>query len=210
MIPSSRSYPILNTVCFYYVKTSNPGASDFQDLLLDEILPSKEGRVGLLLYEKVAQMAQEWNTHDNLGLVVGATQPEALRRVREIAPDLWILTPGVGIQGGDLTAALQAGLRPDGLGMLIPISRGISRSNDPWRAAEEIRQNINEGRRRIHSLDRSNTQAKIIPSSSNPFSQLANGLLEEQYQVWGIHLEIWVNLADLYRSQAAYLISHVA
>jgi uridine monophosphate synthetase len=74
--------------------------------------------------------------------------------------------------------ALQAGLRPDGLGMLIPISRGISRSDNPRRAAEEIRQNINGERRRFLALDKSNTQAKIIPSSSNPFSQLANKLLE--------------------------------
>ena len=163
---------------FLLCKTSNPGAADFQDLLLDESLPGADGKGGFRLYEKVAKMARDWNTRDNLGLVVGATQPEALRRVRGIAPGLWILAPGVGIQGGDLTAALQAGLRPDGLGMLIPISRGISRSVDAGKAAEEIRQKINEERRRIQAQDRPKFQASIQSSSTYTFSQLADGLLE--------------------------------
>ena len=87
------------------------------------------------LYEKVALLAQEWNSGGNLGLVVGATHPQALRRVRTLAPELWILAPGVGAQGGDLAAALQAGLREDGLGLLVPVSRAISRSADPRQAA---------------------------------------------------------------------------
>lgn len=163
---------------FLLCKTSNPGAADFQDLLLDEPLREDEGGQEFRLYEKVASMARDWNTRDNLGLVVGATHPEALRRVREVAPGLWILTPGVGIQGGDLQAALKAGLRPDGLGMLIPISRGISRSTDPERAAKEIRQKINEVRRRLYEQDRSKNSAKIISPSPTTFTRLADGLLE--------------------------------
>ncbi len=178
MIPSSRSWLIAERGVFLLCKTSNPGAADFQDLLLDEPLREDEGRQEFRLYEKVASMARDWNTRDNLGLVVGATHPEALRRVRVVAPGLWILTPGVGIQGGDLKVALQAGLRPDGLGMLIPISRGISRSADPGRTAEEIRQKINEERRSLYEQDRSKSRAKIIPPSSNPFTKLADGLLE--------------------------------
>ena len=79
----------------------------------------------------MAKMVNLWNTRDNLGLVVGATQPASLARVRQVAPDLWILAPGVGAQGGNLKAALEAGLRQDGLGMLFPVSRGISRADDP-------------------------------------------------------------------------------
>ena len=71
----------------------------------------------------VAQHAQQWNANGNVGLVVGATDPQALARVRAAAPDLWFLVPGIGAQGGDLQASLEAGLRPDGLGLLINVSR---------------------------------------------------------------------------------------
>ena len=121
---------------FLLCKTSNPGASDLQDLPLGRV------QSGLTLYEQVALLAQQWNVGDNLGLVVGATQPDALARVRELVPDLWILAPGVGAQGGDLDAALNAGLRADGLGLLVPVSRAISRAGDPHQAAIELRDAI--------------------------------------------------------------------
>ncbi len=117
---------------FLLCKTSNPGAGDLQDL------PLGGADQGLKLYEKVAQKAQEWNSNDNLGLVTGATHPEALARLRQLAPDLWFLAPGVGAQGADLTATLQAGLRADGLGLLVQVSRGISRAADPRQAAQEL------------------------------------------------------------------------
>ena len=120
---------------FLLCKTSNPGAADLQDLV---VAPAGE-----ILYEHVALLAQSWNSRDNVGLVVGATQPEALRRVRALAPGLWILAPGVGAQGGDLRQALQAGLRADGLGVLLPVSRALSRAADPARAARELRDQIN-------------------------------------------------------------------
>ncbi len=116
---------------FLLCKTSNPGSADLQDVAVAE-----EG--GQPLYLRVARLAQAWNSRGNLGLVVGATHPEALRRVRQAAPDLWFLAPGVGAQGGNLEAALQAGLRPDGLGMLIAVSRGISRAADPAQAARAL------------------------------------------------------------------------
>ncbi len=117
---------------FLLCKTSNPGAGDLQDLPLG----GSDG--GLTLYEKVALLAQGWNERGNLGLVVGATQPEALARVRKLAPDLWILAPGVGAQGGDLSTTLRAGLRADGLGLLLPVSRGVARAADPHQAALEL------------------------------------------------------------------------
>jgi uridine monophosphate synthetase len=120
---------------FLLCKTSNPGSVDLQDITLSD---------GNMLYEHVARLAQTWNIENNIGLVVGATHLEATKRVREIAPDLWFLAPGVGAQGGELESALRAGLRKDGRGMLIPISRGISRAESPAIAAAELRDSILE------------------------------------------------------------------
>jgi orotidine-5'-phosphate decarboxylase len=98
-------------------KTSNPGSADLQDLVLTS---------GESLYEAVARKAVcDWNVDGNLALVVGATFPEPLRRVREIAPEMPILVPGIGAQGGDLEATLRAGLSADGWGLMINSSRGI-------------------------------------------------------------------------------------
>jgi len=118
---------------FLLCKTSNPGSGDLQDLPLEN---------GLKLYEQVAKLAQAWNTKNNIGLVVGATHPAALASVRVAAPDLWFLAPGVGAQGGELESALKAGLRKDGKGILLPISRGISRAANPAKAAAELRDQI--------------------------------------------------------------------
>ncbi len=127
---------------FLLCKTSNPGSADLQDVEVGGW--TADGGRPVLLYEYVARLAQGWNTRGNIGLVVGATQPEALRRVRAAAPDLWFLSPGVGAQGGDLAAALRAGLRPDGTGMLINVSRGIARSENPRQAAISLREAIRQ------------------------------------------------------------------
>ncbi len=161
---------------FLLCKTSNPGAGDLQDSLVVKY-PQYPGKdESTFLYEKVAWLAQSWNQRDNLGLVVGATQPEALERVRRLAPELWILAPGVGVQGGNLEASLRAGLRQDGLGLLLPISRGISQSEDPFRAAEEIRGKINDIRRDILQGRMSKNNEK--PDYSTEFIRIADGLLE--------------------------------
>jgi uridine monophosphate synthetase len=126
---------------FVLCKTSNPGADEFQALRVvqdESVMP---------LYELVARHAQDWNTHGNVALVVGATDAQALARVRAIAPELWFLVPGIGAQGGDLSATLTAGLRPDGLGLLINSSRQLARAADPRREAMILRDKINEARR---------------------------------------------------------------
>lgn len=129
---------------FLLCKTSNPGSVDLQDLPLG-------GHYRLMMvYEKIAGLATEWGTNDNLGLVVGATFPDALRRVRELAPQQWILAPGLGAQGADLQDALRAGLREDGLGLLINVSRGISRANDPRKAARELVESFRKARVTTH------------------------------------------------------------
>ena len=152
---------------FLLCKTSNPGAGDLQDLI------TQHGDVtGLRLYEVVARLAQGWNLNDNLGLVVGATHPEALRRVRLLVPDLWFLVPGIGAQGGDLQQALQAGLRADGLGLLVNASRSIGRAGDPRQAARNLVEGINLAR---HTRDVEKHPA--APPSDFP-AALADGLLE--------------------------------
>jgi len=135
---------------FLLCKTSNPGAGDLQDVMVTD---TQSPITNFPLYIHVARLAQSWNAKNNIGLVVGATQPEALTRVREAAPDLWFLSPGVGAQGGDLEVALRSGLRADGKGILIPVSRGISRANNPALAAAEFRDEILDVRRKLSHSD---------------------------------------------------------
>jgi orotidine-5'-phosphate decarboxylase len=78
---------------------------------------------GETLYEHVADLAASWNEQDNVGLVVGATNPDELESIRDRVPDLPFLVPGVGAQGGDAEAAVEYGLA-DGVG-LVNSSRGI-------------------------------------------------------------------------------------
>jgi orotidine 5'-phosphate decarboxylase subfamily 2 len=136
---------------FLLCKTSNPSAGEIQDLPVVSrqfAIDSKPATTNqqpptVLLYEHVAFLAQQWNVKNNIGLVVGATQPQSLSRVRAIAQDLWFLTPGIGAQGGKLHAALKAGLRTDGKGMLINVSRSIAQAAEgPGLAAAELRDEI--------------------------------------------------------------------
>jgi orotidine-5'-phosphate decarboxylase len=97
-------------------RTSNPGAGDLQDLLVD----------GHPLYQHVAQkVARDWNGHGNCALVVGATWPEQLREVRMIVGDVPFLVPGVGAQGGDVEAVVTNARTADGTGLIVSSSRAI-------------------------------------------------------------------------------------
>lgn len=96
-------------------RTSNPGAGEIQDW------PEADP-----LYARVARLAvAQWNPHGNLMLVAGATQPAELRRIRALAPDIPLLVPGLGAQGGDLEAAVDAGLDAQGSGLVVNSSRAI-------------------------------------------------------------------------------------
>ena len=102
---------------FILCRTSNPNSGDLQDLRLDS---------GKFLYERVAELAEyEWNENNNVGLVVGATYPEDIRRVRDICPDMTFLIPGVGAQGGHLERAVSSALNSNGGGFTINVSRQI-------------------------------------------------------------------------------------
>lgn len=91
---------------FLLCRTSNPGGDDLQN----QRLASVEGQP--LMYEHIAKLAQgPWNLNGQLGLVVGATYPAEIERVRSLAPTLPLLIPGVGAQGGDAVATIKAGYR---------------------------------------------------------------------------------------------------
>ncbi len=108
---------------FLLCRTSNPGGDDLQN----QRLAGVEGQP--LLYEHVARLAQgPWNLNGQLGLVVGATYPAEIARVRELAPTVPLLIPGVGAQGGDARATVQAGWRGQGEETTGPIVVNSSRA----------------------------------------------------------------------------------
>jgi len=112
-------------------RTSNPGAGEFQDLLL-----GKEK-----LYTHVAKIViTTWNANNNCMLVVGATYPEELREVRKISGDMTFLVPGIGAQGGDIKSTVQAGLNSQKAGMIISASRSIIYASSGKDSIEKARE----------------------------------------------------------------------
>ncbi|MBI2868291.1 MAG: orotidine-5'-phosphate decarboxylase [Chloroflexi bacterium] len=129
---------------FVLCRTSNKGAVDFQDLKCEF------DREKLPLYEVVARKVSQWNTHGNLGLVVGATYPDELKKIREEHPGMPLLIPGVGAQGGELPLVVRYGVDSKGRNAVINSSRQIiyaSKRPDfaqaARRAATELRDQIN-------------------------------------------------------------------
>lgn len=115
-------------------RTSNPGAGEFQDL----------NHNGEPLWFTVAQhVANDWNKHNNCMLVVGATYPEEMKRIRGVVGEMPFLVPGVGAQGGDLQAVLAAGLTTDKTGLIINASRSVIFSENPGQAARALCEEIN-------------------------------------------------------------------
>lgn len=119
---------------FVYVlcRTSNPGAGELQDLV---VAAGPDGAPPEPLYERVARQAAGWGPGGTVGLVVGATAPDEMARIRTVAPGLAFLVPGVGAQGGDVEPVLRhgpaigppAGAGPGG-GLLVNVSRGIAQA----------------------------------------------------------------------------------
>jgi uridine monophosphate synthetase len=145
---------------FILCYTSNPSAAAIQDAGTPP------------LYRHVARLAQAWGDEERVGFVVGATRPEKLAEVRGLAPERWILAPGVGAQGGDLGAALRAGLTAGGGGLIVPVSRAVLYADDPRAAARDLRDRICRERDRFPA-------AGEQPSSS-PRTRLALGLHDAQ------------------------------
>ena len=113
---------------FALCRTSNPGGDDLQRLVVD----------GRPLYQHVAeQVATQWSSRGDCGLVVGATHPDELAQVRAIVGDLPVLVPGVGAQGGDAADAVAEGARADGAGLVVNSSRAVlyASSGDDFESA---------------------------------------------------------------------------
>ncbi|MFL3024615.1 MAG: orotidine-5'-phosphate decarboxylase [Candidatus Neomarinimicrobiota bacterium] len=118
---------------FILCRTSNPSAVDLQNQQInikssDQTLNSIDEIPNEMLFDKTAQLCVEWNKNNNVGIVVGATAPKEISRIRNHAPSLPFLIPGIGAQGGDLTQSMVDGNKNGDA--LINISRGISFSGD--------------------------------------------------------------------------------
>ncbi len=154
---------------FVLCRTSNPGADEFQDLPVPNPVAGAMRFAGVKnpglpdsdpppapdtipLYQRVAyQVAHSWNKNGNCGLVVGATCPEPLRKVREIAGDeMPILNPGAGTQGGDVEKAVTAGKNSRGQGFIINSSSGIVFASKGTDFAEAARRETEELAQKIY------------------------------------------------------------
>jgi orotidine-5'-phosphate decarboxylase len=123
---------------FILCRTSNTGAADFQSLV------DAQGRP---LYEAVARKAKNWDTRGNIGLVVGATYPDELEAIRQLCPEMPLLIPGIGAQGGDLASAVKNGIDARGEKAIIAVSRQIlyaSKGKDFAQAARHNAQGLRD------------------------------------------------------------------
>ncbi len=125
---------------FILALTSNPGSKDFQRLRVH----------ARPLYEKVVRAAKKWNSNQNLGLVVGATHPKEMQSIRRIVPEMPILIPGIGKQGGDLKSAIRFGCNKDGQLAIINASRSIIYASSGMDFAEAARKEAIAVRSEIH------------------------------------------------------------
>ena len=119
-------------------KTSNVGAEEFQDCVLDN---------GEKLWEYVAKkVAHKWNANNNLMIVVGGTKPKDIARARELTGEMTFLVPGIGAQGGEVKNIITNGINKEKLGLIISSSRGIIFSDNPKEEAKKLRDEINQYR----------------------------------------------------------------
>lgn len=141
--------PFLNRkdkITIVLVRTSNSGAGEIQDLLVQDPSTSS-GNKERPLWQVVAERVRDsWNENGNCMLVAGATYPEELRTLRALMGEMIFLVPGVGGQGGDLEAVLKAGLRSDGKGLIVNASRSVMYAENPGEEAQKLKEEINRYR----------------------------------------------------------------
>ncbi len=134
---------------FILCRTSNPGAGDFQDAAC---AAGQTNGSPQPLYQLVARKAQEWNKRNNIGLVVGATYPQELREIRQLCPQMHLLIPGIGAQGGSLEWAVRHGTDGRGEKAIFSSSRQILYASRGSDFAQAARQAADEVRRQINSF----------------------------------------------------------
>ncbi|MDH4141010.1 MAG: orotidine-5'-phosphate decarboxylase [Chloroflexota bacterium] len=150
----------LDRFAYLLCRTSNPGAGELQDLVV--VADTTGGHPAERLHERIARLASGWGPGQTVGLVVGATAPDELAKIRSIAPSLAFLVPGVGAQGGTAEPVLAHGPavvspvadRPGG-GLLVNISRGVTgaaTSGDPGDPMERIATAAEDWARRLPVL----------------------------------------------------------
>ncbi len=123
--------------CIILCRTSNPGSGEFQNLDFE----------GKPFWQHIAEQVRDhWNKNHNCMLVVGATYPEEVKLVRQITGDMTLLVPGIGVQGGNVEQTVKNGLNQQRRGLVINSSRGVIFSENPARAAQELRDAINQFR----------------------------------------------------------------
>lgn len=120
---------------FLYLRSSNPSASDFQDIDVN----------GKPFYQVMAEKVATWK-EENFGIIAPATYPKELKILRKIFENRYFLVPGIGAQGGDLKKTLQAGLTKNKSGLIINSSRGIIFSENPRKEALKLKEKINKYR----------------------------------------------------------------
>ena len=132
--------PFLNysdKACIVLCRTSNPGSAELQNLRMD----------GRPLWQIVAEkVARSWNRNGNCMMVASGRNPAEMAQIRAIVDDMTLLVPGIGAQGGDIKAAVVAGLNSAGRGLIVNSSRGIIFADDPAEAASKLRAAINAHR----------------------------------------------------------------
>lgn len=123
--------------CIVLCRTSNPGAGELQDLLIE----------GKPLWQIIAEKVRDdWNFNDNCLLVVGVTVPDEAKKIRAIVGDMTFLMPGAGAQGGDIEATVKASLNSQKKGFILNSSRGVIFSENPAEEAQKLRDEINKYR----------------------------------------------------------------
>ena len=133
--------------CIILCRTSNPGAGEFQDLEIGVGHQNSGCPTPVKLWQIVAEKVYyDWNENKNCLLVVGATYPEEIKKIRDLVGDMTFLVPGIGAQGGDIKAVLEAGLNSEGLGLIINSSRGIIFAENPKQEAQKLCEEINRYR----------------------------------------------------------------
>jgi len=173
---------------FLLCKTSNPSAGEIQDW----------DHLGVPLYRHIAELAGDWAGGREIGLVIGATYPEAIAEIRAASPKTWFLVPGIGAQGGELDAVLQAGLRADGMGLIINASRSILYADDPRAAARALHAQIRDARVQIAPrAETRNARAQEVAALSNALFEAGCVRFGDFVLHSGQHSPVYVDLRRL-------------